>query len=205
VGRRPALALTLVIVGGMAALGALDPHLARRLAAEGQPIEWVQVLLLGWAGWICLARACRAAAAGERAPDLLAGLGLWALAVGEMEIPRWLYGRSIKLNVWAGELAAGRPRAVVLVLIVLPAAVGVALYALRHRRALGAWGRQAVLEAPRRLALVGAVLFCGAQAFERPLSHAALLPGTVIEETLELLGAVYMLLGLSDRGAAPEA
>jgi hypothetical protein len=201
-----AAALTVVAMAGVAAVVIVDLGLAGPLMSEDGPVEWLQVVLFAGAALIAARfatlewAACRSGAA-----DVLLTAGFAFVAMSEMEVPRRLLGKSIRIGRLARDVAAGLPRESMFVLIVAALAVAVGLYTLRHRAALVGWGRAALRTSWGRLFLLGASILVFTAVFERSLNRmmGAGLPRPLLEESLELLAALYCLLALVLRPREP--
>lgn len=198
-----AAALTVAIGAAIATVTGVDVTLAGRLVAENGPVEWLQVVLFTGAALITARLAAFERAEGRSgAPDVLLTAGFAFLVVSEMELPRLILGKSIKIGRLARDVAAGSPRESVFVLVTGGLAVGLAAYALRHRAELVAWSWSA-LETPwGRLLLLGGTILVLTEVFERSLNRmmmASTRPRTLLEETLELLASLYCLLAMMQR------
>ncbi|HSE03076.1 MAG TPA: hypothetical protein VLK35_02885 [Methylomirabilota bacterium] len=199
---RAAVALTGVTVVVVAAVAFTDAGLAGLLVRENGPFEWLQVVLFAGAALICARLVPLERGAGRSgAPDSLLTASFAFMVVRELELPRLFLGRSIKITRLARDVPAGRPRDIIFVLVVAALTIGLGVYAFRRRAALAAWGRRA-LETPwGRLLLLGLSIVVLTQVFERPLNHLVSkgLPDPLLEETLELLAALYCFLALIQR------
>lgn len=198
-----AAALTVAIVAAVVAVSIADTRLATSLSIENGPMEWLQVVLLAGAGLMGARHVAREWA--ERrsgASDVVLTAGFAWLAICEMELPYYILGKGVKLSRLARDVAAGVPRDSLLVLAVAGLAAALGAYALRYRADLVAWGRSALQTAWGRLLLLGACVFLLVEIFERPLNRMMVgrgLPGPLLEETLELLAALYCFLAMTPR------
>jgi len=202
----PAAALSVATVAVVGAVTLVDGRLAELLVSEHGPIEWLQVVL--FAGAALISAQLAALEWSERrsgAPDLLFSASFALLAISEMELPRLLLGKSIRIRRLARDVAAGLPRESIFVLVTAVLVVGLGVYALRHRAELVAWGRPALGTAWGRLLLLAASILVLTELFERPLNHLVGpdLPRSLLEETLELLAALYCFLALMQRRGRP--
>lgn len=199
---RPAAALTLASVAVVAAVTILNVRLGGHLVTEHGPIEWLQVVLFAGAGLIG-ARLAGLERAERRsgAPDVLLGVVFAIFVASEMELPRHFLGKSIKIGRLAREVAAGLPRESLFVLVVAGLVVGLGVYAVRHRAEIISWIWSAIGTSWGRLLLLGAVILVLTAAFERPLNRmmGPHLPRALLEETLELLAALYCFLAMMQR------
>lgn len=207
----PAVALTVLIVAVMAAVTIVDFGLADRLVREDGPIEWLQVILLMGSALITARLATIEWADGRSgAPDLLLTTGFAFLAFCEMELPRRILGKSTKIVRLAREVAAGMPRETVVALLVAGVAVALGVYAFRYRADILIWGWSVLETAWGRLFLLGISLLIFTELFERSLNQmaGAALPKPLLEESLELLAALYCFLAMMGRravGRSPRA
>lgn len=194
-----AAALTVAAVVVMTVVASVDFRLAERLVGEDGLVEWLQVVLFAAAALITARfAALEWAARRSGAADVLLTAGFVFLAISEMELPRWILGKSIKIDRLARDVAAGLPRETMLVVVVAGLAVAVGIYALRHRTDLLVWGSAALRNSWGPLLLLGACLFVVTEIFERSLNRVmgAGLPRSLLEESLELLAALYCLLAM---------
>ena len=198
--RALAALLTAVAIVALAALLAWDVRLAERWAAEDNIIEWTQVLFflgafaLGARRLLGLVRKGRPAA-----PDLLLVFLFGVLLIGELDLDYRLFGVSVletwffvKPHVWLGYkiLAA---------LVIGGAYLAVGIYAFRHREDVWREARRFTVEPWGHLFLVGAVIFGIVQLFERQLNRFPPLPPHFLEESLELVAAIYFFFGMLER------
>ena len=197
-----AAALTVLIVVVVAVVTIANTELADRLVSEHGPIERLQVALLAGTALITLRLATREwADRRSGAADLLLTAGFAFLAISEMELPRRILGKSIKIGRMTREVAAGFPRETLFVLVVAGLAVGLGVYAFRYRVDIVTWAWAAVGTAWGRLLALGSSVFVLTELFERPLNRmmGAGLPKPLLEESLELLAALYCFLAMTWR------
>lgn len=200
----PAAALTVLTLVIVAAVTIVDSELAARLMRENGPIEWLQVILLVGTALITARLATIEWAEGRSgAPDLLLTTSFALLAFCEMELPRRILGKSTKIARLAREVAAGMPRETVIVLLVAGVAVALGVYAFRYRADIVIWGWSVLETAWGRLFLLGISLLVLTELFERSLNQmaGAGLPKPLLEESLELLAALYCFLAMMRRRA----
>jgi hypothetical protein len=133
---------------------------------------------------------------------VVAVAGVAAVAIVDVGLA---LGKSIRIARLARDVAAGLPRESMLVLVVARLAVAVGVYTLRHRADLVAWGRAALRTSWGRLLLLGASILVLTAVFERSLNRmvGAGLPRPLLEESFELLAALYCLLALVLRPREP--
>lgn len=202
----PAVALTVLIVAIMVAVTIVDSRLAARLVSEDGPIEWLQVVLFAGTAVITAQSAAREwADRRSRAPDVLLTAGFIVLAGSEMELRRHILGKSTKISRLARDVSAGLPRETLFVLVVAGLAVGLGVYAFRYRAEVVTWVWSALGAGWGRLLLLGCSLLVLTELFERPLNRmGAGLPNPLLEESLELLAALYCFLAVLRRRQDPD-
>jgi hypothetical protein len=199
---RLAAALTLVVAVALTAAVALGSgSFVHRLVAEHGLLEWLQVGLFAGAALAAARRGVLAwAARRSGAADVLLAAGFGSLVISELELPRLVLGKSIKIGRLTREVAAGSPREIVFVLLVAALALAVGVYAVRHRADLVAAASSALGEGWGRLLLGGLALLLVTALLERPLNQMmGPLPRPLVEESLELLAALYCVLASTAR------
>ena len=195
--------LSLLVVAALLAVAAYDPVLSARLVDEGSAVEWLQVVLALGAGALALHQGRAARRAGRPATLEVAIVAAMAMiCVGEIDLDRMLFGTKViatRFFVNPKYPLAARALAVTLIFGV-PAAVGVwLLIHVRHLwQAVGAglrqpWGQTAAF---------GMALFLVIELVEKPLNRLPGLPPYFAEETLELVSAICIFVGLAARRRA---
>jgi RND family efflux transporter MFP subunit len=194
---------SVAVVVGVGALIVTNPARATRVLAEDNVVEWLQVVLTIAAGMLAAVQARRARRAGQPIVLEVAVIAAMALvSIGEIDFDRAIFGTkliSTRFFVSPKYPLAARGLAV-LVIVGVPAAVGVWL--LTRWRHLWAAGRRGLREPWGQTAAFGAALFLAVEVFERPLEHIRSLPPHAAEETLELVAAVCIFVGLAARQRA---
>lgn len=203
--RSAVLWLSLASVGLLVAVLAWDRALADWLTREWGVVEDLQVACLLIASLLAL-RLPRARVAGRlpSAPDAGLALVLVGMAAREMDLDRWFMGRRIRISPTV-VLPAPRPliRYAMLAVVLLVTAAVAAYCAVRLRECLAEVPR---LVEPWGLLMVAAVLLLLlTELFERPMGHLACCPTTFLEETLELIGALWLMLAMRARGLGERA
>ena len=197
-----AAALTVAIVSAMAIVTAVNVPLADRLVVENGVAEWLQVIFLAGAGAICIRLALlERAEGGSGAPDIVLAAGFAFVVVSEMELPK-LFAGKIRTDHLVREIAAGHPRQILFVLVVGGLALAATVYALRHLTELLAWAQSALHTDWGRLFYFAVAILAITELFERGMNRmmASLdLPRPLLEETLELVAALYCLLAMRER------
>ena len=197
-----AAALTVAIVSAMAIVTAVNVPLADRLVVENGVAEWLQVIFLAGAGAICIRLALlERAEGGSGAPDIVLAAGFAFVVVSEMELPK-LFAGKIRTDHLVREIAAGHPCQILFVLVVGGLALAATAYALRHLTELLAWTQSARHTDWGRLFYFAIAILAITELFERGMNRmmASLdLPRPLLEETLELVAALYCLLAMRER------
>jgi hypothetical protein len=125
------------------------------------------------------------------------------LLSGELDIWKALVGRSLTLRRILILPPAPFVRAMLVLTLMIAVSVAVGIYALRHLRELGRWGRAALESDWGRLLIAGGLIFAGTELLERDLNRIApLIPQTFFEEGLELIANSYFILALRGRAQA---
>lgn len=201
--RAAAAILSLLVVVALLAVAAHDPPLAAHLVGEGGLVEWLQVVLSIGAGALAVRQGRAARRAGRPATLEVAIVAAMAmLCIGEVDLDRMIFGtKVIATRFFVNPEYPLSARALAVVVIVgVPAAVGIWL--LIHVRHL--W--RAVSDGRRRpwgqAAASGMALFVVVELVEKPLNHLSWLPPYFAEETLELVSALGIFVGLVARQRA---
>lgn len=198
--RGPVVWLSLAASVVLCACLVWDRALAARLTREHGAVEWLQVLLLLASAALALRwRRPLGTAWIPRAPDAAFALLFLGMVAREVDLDRWLLGRTIRLSPTV-VIPAPRPllRAVLLaVAAVLMAAVGA--YCVARLRECLAEGARLLREPWGWLALAAGLLLDLTELLERPLSHAACCPPAFLEEGLELIASLWLLLAMRAR------
>ena len=196
----PALWLSVTVVAALGGVLLWDSALAARLTEENGVVEWLQVLALLVA--VGLALRIRSPGAARRIPtasDMAFASLFVGMAVREIDLDRWLLGRTIRLSP---DLVIPAPRPLIRALITaLAVAVfaAIAVYCLVRLRECAAEGARLLLEPWGHLMLATTALLFLVQLFERPLSRLACCPRNFIEEGLELIGSLWCMLAMRAR------
>jgi hypothetical protein len=88
------------------------------------------------------------------------------------------------------------------VVVVIGAPLALALYALRKWRQLCCSGWEALQHSWGRILLAAVVTFAGTQILERPLGRVPGFPRSFLEESLELMAAIWFVVAAIDRARA---
>ncbi|MBI1737566.1 MAG: hypothetical protein HYR51_20535 [Candidatus Rokubacteria bacterium] len=195
-----AAGLIVLVLAALAALIRWHPALAYAISQEDSLLEIVQVLLCGGAGVFALTSTIARRRAGRPfVLDALAAAAMIALVIGEIDLDRQLFGmKVIHTRFFVKTDVALVVRALAFVVIVgVPLAL--ALWAVRHRRALWRQATVAVREPWGQVFLAGGVIFAVAELFEKPLARATFAPRYSLEEGLELAAAIAFFLALGAR------
>ncbi len=201
--RALAVALSLVVVVVLLAIGARDLVLGARLVDENDVVEWLQVVLCGAAGVLAFRQGRVARRVGQPATLEVAIVAAMAvICIGEVDLDRVFFGTKIistRFFVSPTHSLAVRMLAV-LVVVGPPFAVGVWL--LTYIRNLWRASLDGLGRPWGQTAAFGMALYVGVEIFERPLGHIRGLPLHFAEEVLELVSAIFIFVGLVARRRA---
>jgi hypothetical protein len=191
---RHAGVLTVVTVVTLSALLYFDPDLATRLMREDHAIEWLQVALFA-------AAAVSALVAARRPPsalDLLLALLFAGFVELEVDLDRRLFGRPLIDKRFLLDGSSPLLPRLLTALVLLGVAIAVMAYVWR-RRAEIVRAASALLRAPwGRVLLIGLGLLVVVEVFEKSLGGVLELPKYFLEESLELIAALWCFVALFD-------
>jgi hypothetical protein len=186
----PAVALTLL------ALLAWDLGLAGRLVSEDGVVEWVQVVLLIAAAGLSGRRAISLIADGQpAAPDVLLTFLFVGLVIGEVDLDRRLFGMRVIHTRFFTKPAVWWPYKLLAAIVVGGVPLAVAAYTWRHRWQVWRSVLRLPVEPWGHLLVPGAAIIGFTQLFEHGLNSLLPLPPYFLEESLELVAALYLFLG----------
>ena len=184
-----------VIAALLAALVIWNPSLAGNLVQEDSVVEWLQVVVAAVAFGFVVATSLRK----FKAADVLFCALLFVMAASEINLDHRMFGTPLldarffhsrtaplALKIFSGSIAVSS----MLTLLV---------YALMHWRELWAevwWGVSARW---LHLLVVGTVFIGIAEIWEHQLNHILPLPRYFLEESFELIGTLYLALGMLRR------
>ena len=189
---RHAAVATVLTVLAFVVLLSFFPRLALSVVQEDGAVEWLQVALF-------IAAAVTALVIGRRPPTVLNVL--LALLFGmfvelEVDLDRRMFGRPVidKRFLLDANIAL-LPR-LLTVLVLGGLAIAVVVY-VWHRRAELVGAIAAMLRTPGgHIVLAGLGVIAIVQVFEKSLNFALPLPRYLLEESLELIAALYCFLGV---------
>ena len=172
------------------------PALAARLTAENGVVEWAQVLLEGGAVMLFGRELVRdARETGRVSPlDLVVVASLIGLIIGEIDLDRTLFGTKVIANrFFVNDRVAIAWRALaVLIVVGAPAAIG--LFVVVRARIFWREGWAAIAQPWGRVLAASVGLAVLTELFEKPLGHVPGVPHFVLEELLELVGAIGLFV-----------
>jgi len=172
------------------------PALAARLTAENGVVEWAQVLLEGGAVMLFGRELVRdARETGRVSPlDLVVVASLIGLIIGEIDLDRTLFGtKVIATRFFVNDRVAIAWRALaVLIVVGAPAAIG--LFVVVRARIFWREGWAAIAQPWGRVLAASVGLAVLTELFEKPLGHVPGVPHFVLEELLELVGAIGLFV-----------
>lgn len=184
----------------LTALVAWDLRLAGRLAAEDHVIEWIQAALLGGAAALSGRRALSLVGDSRpAAPDVLLTFLFATMVIQELSMGYRLLGIHIVLPRFFVNPAVWFPCRILAALVIGGVPLGVAAYAFRHRGHVWRAARGLMGEPWGHLFLAGVAVFGFAQLFERRMKTLLPLPRNFMEESLEMVAALYFFLGMIER------
>jgi hypothetical protein len=188
----------IVVAGLLVVLVVWNPSLAGRLVREDSLVEWLQVVLALAAMAVVLAPGVRRLSAADIVfIALLAGL-----AASEIELDQRLVGMPVVDVRFFRRGAVAWPVQVLAGTLVIGAPLALLAYAAARWRDLVSEARDGVREGWLSLLVAGLVLMTIAQVWERELNHLLPLPKYFLEETLEVIGTMYLALAILRRRAA---
>jgi len=179
----------------LVALVIWNPELTGALVQEDSVVEWLQVVMAAVAFGFVVAASLRK----FKAADVLFCTLLFLMAGSEINLDQRIFGIPVldarffhhrtvplALKVFSGS-------------VVVTGALTLIVYSLAHWRALWTelwWGVSARW---LHLLVVGSVFIGIAEIFEHQLNQALPLPRYFLEESLELIGTLYLALGMLRR------
>ena len=198
--RAVALTVTAVAVLVLVAFAIADPRLTEYLTAEGGIVEWMQVLMMTAAGALSARHGWLALLAGRPvALDVAIVSAMAMITVGELDLDRALVGmKVISTRFFVNPKYALAWRALA-VLVIVGGPVAVGCWLLTRWRQLADTGREQLREPWGQAAAIGVALYALTEIFETKLDHIPWQPQYFIEETLELVAAVWIFVGLAAR------
>jgi hypothetical protein len=195
-----AIAASIGAALGLGWLAVAAPNLAARLAAEGAAIEWSQAVLGFIALLISVKSAWRSYRTGRPVVlDILILAGLTGIVIGEVDLDKQVFGVKIIATRFFIDAQVFLPYRVLAVVVVVGVPLALALYALRKWRQLWCSGWEALEHTWGRILLAAVVTFGGTQILERPLGRVPGFPRSFLEESLELIAAIWFLVAAIDR------
>jgi hypothetical protein len=198
--------VTATLAIALPVLAVRDPALAARIAAEGHLLESLQAALLGASAFLSATRAFRRARAGApRALEVLLTVLIASVVSGELDLDLRLFGIRIIHTRFFVSPAVWLPYRVVAALGLGAFYGAIAWYCIRHRRPILAAARGLPARPWGQLLLTGLLVFGLVQVFEDPLGRVAAVPRFFLEESLELIGAVYIVFATIDGVRSPVA
>ncbi|HEU5196231.1 MAG TPA: efflux RND transporter periplasmic adaptor subunit [Methylomirabilota bacterium] len=201
--RGVAALIATALIPGMFVLTFHDPVFAANIVLENGPVEWMQVVLLLATGVLAARQGWEARAAGEPYVFEVAVVAVMIMAaIGEVDPDRMIFGTKVistqffvnpKWPLWGRLLA---------VLISVGAPLVLGLWLLRHVRELLRTSLGALWHPWGQTTAAGLILYMLVEVFEKHLKHVPYLPPYAAEETLELVAAVVMFVGILARRRA---
>jgi hypothetical protein len=186
----------------LAALVIWNPELAGALVREDSLVEWLQVMLAAVAFGFVVASSLRK----FKAADVLFCALLFVMAGSEINLDQRMFGIPILDARFFHHRTIPLALKVFSCSLVVTSALTLAVYLLARWRELWAeiwWGVSARW---LHLLVVGTVFIGIAEIWEHQLNHLLPLPRYFLEESFELVGTLYLALGMLRRlRATPRA
>jgi hypothetical protein len=177
-----------------------DWKLGGWLVIENGVVEWLQVILMGTAGVLAARQGLAARRRGEPFVfEVAVVAAMTMICIGEVDLDRVLFGvKVIHTRFFVSpKHPLGWRLLAVLVVVGAPTAVGIWL--LVNLRELLWACLLGLLEPWGQTATFGIGLYVFVQIFEHRIDRLPWQPPYFFEEGLELVGAIYMFVGLAAR------
>ena len=167
---------------------------------ENGVTEWLKVILMAAAGVLAARQAVRVRRRGEPiALEIAIVAALTMICFGEIDLDRVLFGMKIVHTRFFVQPAYPLGWRLLAVLVVVGAPVAVSLWFLWYIRELFWASVRGLLEPWGQTATIGVAVFVFVEVFERRLNRLPWQPPHFFEETLELVAALYIFVGLVAR------
>jgi RND family efflux transporter MFP subunit len=191
------------IIAGMLALSVHDPIFTELICVENGPVELMQAVLLAATVLLAVRQGWVASASGQPfAFEVAVAAAMAMAAIGELELDRLLFGTKVISMHFFLKPNHTLPVRLLAVLVVVGVPFAVGIWLLRHVRELWAACWRAVPQSWGQTAAAGFILYALVEVFEKKLKHILGLPPYMAEETLELVAATVMFVGLVARPQA---
>jgi RND family efflux transporter MFP subunit len=197
--RAVAFLASLVVVAILVMIAFRDWTFAGRLMVENGVVEWSQVNLFAAAGVLAAGQGLAVRRRGEPfALEVAIVAAMTMICIGEVDLDRVLFGtKIIYTKFFVSPKPLGWRLLAVVVVVGAPTAVGIWL--LAHIRELWWASIEGLCEPWGQTATFGIGLFMLVQVFERRIDWLPWQPPDFFEETLELVAAIYIFVGLAAR------
>jgi hypothetical protein len=197
-----AIGAALLIVA-LAAFLWLDPRRAGELVTEDGPVEWAQagLLLAGLA--VTVPRTIRRLARGQSAAtELLFGALLLAAITVELSLHSWV---GFRIRHWRPSLrrSAGPVFPWVVLALSLIVALAAVCHVIHHRRSLLPMARRLPRSRWGQLTIAGAAVYAVTLVFQNPIDHLMREPSYYLEESIELVGTLWLCLAACELARTP--
>jgi hypothetical protein len=130
---------------------------------------------------------------------LLIVTGLVVIVIGEVDLDKRLFGVKIIATRFFTDSQVFLPYRILAVAVVIGAPLAVGVYALRHWRPLWRSGVDSLRHSWGQVLLAAVLIFAAVEIFERPLGRVSGFPRYFLEESLELITAIWFLLAATGR------
>jgi hypothetical protein len=201
--RAVAFLASFVTVAILVLLALHDWKLGGRLVVENGIVENLQVILMGTAGVLAARQGLKAKRRGEPFVfEVAVVAAMTMICIGEVDLDRLLFGTKVIHTRFfvSPKHPLGWRLLAVLVVVGAPTALGIWL--LVHIRELCWACLRGLLEPWGQVATFGIGLYVLVQVFEHRIDRLPWQPPYFFEEVLELVGAIYMFVGLAARQRA---
>jgi hypothetical protein len=190
-GLLPGLVLTIFLVG----IVVVEPVVAWWLVREDGVVEWLQVAL----SLVALGFVTRSAARRFSPADIVGFAIIAELVVAELDLDRRLIGISVIDWRFFRRAMIPLPIRVLVAAVVVGVVSAFLVYAALRWRELWSEAHAGFRDGWAQLLVLGLVLFGIPQPCERCMNHVLPLPQHFLEESLELLGLLYVVLATAAR------
>jgi hypothetical protein len=187
----PGVVLAIALVG----IAVVAPGVAGRLVREDGPVEWLQVAL----ALVALGFVARSAARRFSAADILGAAILVELVVAEIDLDRRVVGISVVDWKFFRRAMIPLPVRVLVAAVVVGLVTALFVYAVLRWRELWSEAHAGFRDGWAWLLLGGLVLFGIPQLCEPCMNRLLPLPEYFLEESLELIGILYVMLATAAR------
>ena len=192
-----------LLIAVLAAFLWLDPRRAGELVTEDGPVEWAQAGLLVTSLLVTLPRTIRRLVRGQSAvPELLFGALLLVGITVELSLHSWV---GFRFRHWRLSLRRSADPVFPWVVLALSLIAGLAVvrHVIRHRRSLLSMVRRLPRSRWGQLTIAGAAVYAVTLVFQKPIDHLMREPSYFLEESIELVGTLWLCLAAWELARTP--